>query len=127
MDISTLSNYEFVALVANYNDLCDGSKNKIAPSMVNRGYTAEQLAQASNRIADKFNPVESCNLRFTKPYGHIKYDYMDYVLRLFDNYELGILPFPGSASEQPAQIMEIFSILRQLKHEVQTKVSSGNK
>jgi hypothetical protein len=108
-------------LVANYNDDYDGTKNKPSTEASRRGYTPEQLAAAQTSLGQKFNSVESCNLRFTKPFAHLKYDLLSYVLVLFENYEKGCLPFPGSASEQPAQIMEIFNILRQLKHEVQVK------
>lgn len=123
MKVSSLSDYESVCLVATYNDLSNGEKRKVSPELKARGYTDEQLAHARKDKADKFNSFESCGLRFTKPTEHLKFDLINYVLTLFEIYEKGSLPFPGSASEQPAQIMEIFFLLNQLKSESQIKLS----
>jgi hypothetical protein len=41
---------------------------------------------------------------------------------LFDGYEAGFLPFEGPFSDQPAQIIEIFGVLKQLKHELEIKL-----
>jgi hypothetical protein len=122
LDISSLSEYESILLVANYNDVWNGDKNSVSSDLAGRGYTEEQLAHATGRIAETFNPVVSCGLMFTKPFGHLKFEALAYVLTLFENYERGCLPFPGSVSEQPAQIMEVFAVLRQLKHEVEIKM-----
>ena len=124
-DISSLDNYEYVCLVANYNSMTGGKK--IDDTLESRGYTPEAIAQARGKFAATFSPVKSCNLRFTKPFEHLKFEPMSYVLTLFDNYERGCLPFPGSVSEQPAQIMEIFSVLRQLRHESELKLRETSK
>jgi hypothetical protein len=125
IEISSLSNYDCICLVAHYNDAYDGEKNRVAPALAARGYTAEQLAQADTRLVERFNPVESCGIRFTRPFGNLKYDALGYVLKLFDGYERGCVPFPGSVSEQPAQIMEVFGVLKQLKQEVETKARAS--
>lgn len=127
MNLSCLSDHDFVQIVAHYNDIANGSRTKISSSALDRGYSPEVLEQAKNRFAEKFSPVTSCNLRFTKPFDHIRYSYMDLVLTLFSNYEKGVLPFPGSASEQPAQIFEIFSVLSALKHEAEMRVNESVK
>jgi hypothetical protein len=120
MDISVLSVEDYVRIVANYNYL-SSDENKTSNELNSRGYSEHQLALAADQIAERFSSVTSCGLRFTKPFGHLKYDFLNYVLILYENYERGALPFPGTASEQPAQIMEIFSSLRQLKHEAEMK------
>jgi hypothetical protein len=122
MEISSLTDHDFIRLVATYADLNSGDKQKVSSQAVNRGYTPEQLAQAKSHIAVKFNPVTSCGLRFTRPYSSLKFEPFSYVLTLYENYERGCLPFPGSVSEQPAQIMEVFSVLRQLKHEAEVQI-----
>lgn len=127
MSISGLSTFEVCSLVANYNDLWDGDKNKVSSALAGRGYTPEQLAQAVGKFEERFNPVESCGLRFTKPFGHLKFDSLAYVLTLFENYERGCLPFVGSVHEQPAQIIEIFSVLKQLKYEAESKARTQSK
>ena len=113
--------------MATYNDLMDGERNDVSSAALNRGYTPEQLAQAKTRISDKFSPVKSCGLRFTKPFDHLKFEPISYVLTLSENYERGLLPYPGAVSEQPAQIMEVLSVLRQLKHESELKLRENTK
>lgn len=125
LELSQLSIYEFILLVGNYNDAWDGSKNRVAPELQDGRYTPEQLELAQSRIKDRFEPFETCGLRFTKPFGHLKFDLLSYVLLLFENYERGSLPFTGTVSEQPAQIMEIFNVLRQLKHEVESRARTS--
>lgn len=42
----------------------------------------------------------------------------NYYISLYHPWsENGVLPYPGSTSEQPAKIMEVFSILDKLKYE----------
>lgn len=47
---------------------------------------------------------------------------------LYDKYERhGTLPFEGSLANQPAQILEAFDVLRNLKSSYETKQSKGKK
>lgn len=121
MEISGLTDYGFVCLVAQYNTATSNSKHSVDPNLEARGHSAEAIAQANKHFSARFAPVVSCGLRFTKPFDHFKFDHIGYVYTLFENYERGSLPFPGSTSEQPAQIMEIFSVLSRLKVEYETK------
>ena len=74
--------------------------------------------QEMRRKSEKhFTPVTCLGLRFSRPLSNFKSDFIHYPWTLFENYEKGLLPFPGSVSEQPAQIMEIFSIFKALKIE----------
>lgn len=126
-EISSISNYDFICLVATYNDLTDGERHKVSTTVANRGYTPEQLAHVSKRISDTFSPITSCGLKFTKPFEHLKYGPIAYLLTLFENYERGVLPSEGGSSDQSAQIMELFSVLRQLKHEFEIKIRENQK
>ncbi len=58
-------------------------------------------------------------LHFTIPLENFKSDLINHALFLFENYERGVLPFPGSVSEQPAQIIEIFGVFQALKFEIE--------
>jgi hypothetical protein len=67
--------------------------------------------------------IISLNLHFKKGLDNYNYEYFGYVLSLFDAYDrLGILPFNGCFSDQPAKIIEIFNVLDQLKTERQMKL-----
>lgn len=123
-NLSGLSNYDFVCLVAHYNDIANGAKSKVDSRLEGRGFTPEQLAHVTKKFSERFTPIVSCRLKFTKPFGHLKFGPMSYVLTLFENYERGCLPFPGVISEQPAQIMEVFSVLSALKRESEIRSTS---
>lgn len=120
-EISGLSTYDFICLVAHYNSISGKDDGDVSEDAKKRGYTAEQLEHAKKRKAEKFSPVESCGLRFTKPFDQLKFGSLSYVLTLFESFERGSMPYPGSVSEQPAQILEIFSTLRQLKVEAHNR------
>lgn len=117
-EISTLGTPEFIKLVATY---CrNSSKNQeIDPGLNSRGYSPEALLEAKRLAEKKFNPVTSLGLRFTKPLSNFESDIITYAWTLFENYERGLLPFPGSVSDQPAQIMEIFGTFQALRIERQ--------
>jgi len=126
-ELSTLSVNNFVRLIASYNSLMSGSENRTSPELESRGYSADAIAHAKKAFLKSFVPVTSCGLKFSRPFEHLEFKSLSYVLMLNENYERGCLPFPGSVSEQPAQIMEIFSILRQLKFEVETKLQKASR
>lgn len=122
MEISSLSESDFVCLVAHYNFLLVNSQ-KDSKKIDTRGYSEAALKTVKKRKQEKFQPVVSCGLRFTKPFDHLKFEPFGYVLTLLENYERGNLPFPGSVSEQPAQIMEIFSVIQAIRREHEIKLS----
>lgn len=59
-------------------------------------------------------------LKFSRDLTEFKFPLMYYLLILTENYERGLLPFPGTVTEQPAQIMEI------LNHMLNVKMSFKN-
>jgi hypothetical protein len=114
-EISSLSFSDFVCIVGNYNHILEGSKPEVDPTLKARGYSDAAIEAARKSVI--VSPTVSQGLRFTRHLSRYKYPLMSYVLTLLENYERGQLPFPGSVSEQPAQIMEIFALLQSLKHE----------
>lgn len=119
--ISQLSDPDFALIVGQFNHSLSGSKEEIDPSLSERGYSPEAIAAAKKKVA--FNPIVSCGLRFTKHLSNYKYPLFTYVVSLFQNYEKGNLPFEGPVSDQPAQIMEIFSVFEHLRAEQQSKIN----
>lgn len=43
------------------------------------------------------------------------------LIDLYEGYQLGMLPFSGSISEQPAKMFEIFQIIEQYKLKAEQK------
>jgi hypothetical protein len=76
---------------------------------------------AQKKAVEAFQPVTSCGLKFTKHLSRFKYPLFGYALQLFENYERGLLPFEGSVSDQPAQVMELFSVIQNLRFEQEKK------
>lgn len=73
------------------------------------GRRAEKPRQTHNNIA--FHDCY-CN--------HLDYGFSHW-LQMHDQYQNGFLPFAGSAQEQPNKIMEILSVISQLKQELENK------
>lgn len=120
-DISGISEYDWVYLSANYYSLLTGEQDQDA-NLKARGYSPEQIKFAKQKKQAVSTTVGP--LRFTRPTIEFKYPNISYVLTLFQNYEKGLLPFPGSVSEQPAQIMEVFNLLRNIRNDYQQKLNT---
>lgn len=117
--ISKIETQEFVQIVGHFHKITSGEKTQ---ELDIRGYTPAQLAAVKARIKERFVPIQSLGLRFSSPLDEISYPLMDYILVLFSQYDQhGTLPFPGSLSDQPAKVIEIFNVLQSLKLEQETK------
>lgn len=67
------------------------------------------------------NDYQTCGIVFKSDFSHVSYPHYDYVVNLYDAYKKGCLPFNGSTSEQPGQIMNIFVLLNNLYIETEDK------
>lgn len=126
--ISSLGTTDFIKLVAKFHSLSSGQAQSDA-LLEARGYSPEALAQTKEAIVNAFPGLETMGLMFRVPPSQFNFDCFDYVAILLGNYERGVLPFPGSVSEQPAQIMDIFATLQSLKferEEIERKKSERN-
>ena len=108
--------------MATYNLYLRGPS--IDPEIYKRNYSPEALKALEAAALRDFNPIKSQGLLFEAPFERFQCRNMSYALQLFQQYEAGNLPFPGSVSEQPAQIIEIFNTLAALK--VEAKKSQQN-
>ena len=117
MNISTISDSDYIHLVANYITAVTG---EVDPSLIlrERGYSPEQI----RAVEKNGKKIETNFLRFSVSLHNFKYPQLGYVVTLFEHYEKGTMPFPGSVSEQPAQIMDIFRILAMLKIEHEARL-----
>lgn len=113
---SSLKTSEYINLVAHYwgilNDVKDEEK-----VLLDRGFPQAYIDSIFTKKQSK--KFEIAGLRFTKPLVKFNYPYLGYVLMLFENYQKGNLPNSGPVSQQPAQIMEIFSTIQLLRYEYQ--------
>lgn len=63
--------------------------------------------------------IRSGNFIFHKCLCNFRNDSFSYYMQLYNSYKLGMLPFEGSVSDQPAAIMEAFSVIDRLQNERQ--------
>lgn len=76
----------------------------------------------TSKMAKLPQEIISLDVHFKRGIDNISIEYFNYVVTLFDLYHKhGVLPYPGSLSEQPAKIIEIFTVLEQLYLEREQK------
>lgn len=121
MRVSSLSVVDYVNLCGHYSKLQSGPS--IDPRLLERFKDQpERLEQLKKSIVAKgIKSTRTLNLDFKAPLEDFNYNPFSYVYTLYLQYKLGTLPFPGSASEQPAQIIEIFNTLDALESETKER------
>lgn len=115
MDVSSLSNREYVTLIGHYNQVGDKSlENQLRA----KNYTDEAI----KKIKEKFQNtdatlVKSLNVEF-RTNQEFNFDGFGYYYGLYRQYkENGVLPFDGCHTDQPAKIMDIFDTFERLQYE----------
>lgn len=121
LEISSLTTVEYVCLVAHYNHVLSGSKSEIDPEIARRGYTPAQLA-ALSKAKRSNTDLASCGLRFKRHLSNFNFPLMPFLSIAFHNYERGVLPFPGSLSDQPAKIIEMFNVVGAIRSEFEDRI-----
>lgn len=115
VDLSSLSDYEYVSIVSNYNNVDQTDEEQ---ALKDRGYSENQIKHVlKNKQGSSF---KSLNVVFHNS-KKINYPYFTYIITLFNQYKLGVLPFNGCLVDQPAKIIEIFDLLYQLQFEHEDK------
>lgn len=121
-DISLVSFAERVVLTGHYYSVISGAQ-KEEQTLKQRNYPAHMLAA----LKTAKHPVsEIAGLRFNVPTTRFEYPLLAYLLTLTENYERGVLPFPGSLSEQPSKVIELIEIIQLVRMEYQNKQQKEN-
>jgi len=114
---------DYICLKANYHYLVDERfqcEHKIRERAKRAGYTEAKrhiaIVNGCNKITEQFK-YEIDNIKYHTCFCQFKHPQMHIFLNLFNQYEKSILPFSGGACDQPAVIMEVFSILSDMKLE----------
>ena len=118
LDISSVSNYEYVAMIARYHSA--SSEDTIDNRLLHRGFSEAQLQALIQQVQkeNRSTVTASLNVSIAGDLNRFEYPEFDFVVNLYHIYEkTGSLPYPGSITEQPAKILELFSILDQLNLE----------
>lgn len=122
MKASSVDLYDYVCIIAEFLCFHDGGKTKDDTELTSRGYSKETIELLQKKMKEPgVKQFKSCNVNYLVHPSNFKYDLFNYLLVLFENYKKGNLPFPGSVSEQPAQIMELFSLVETVKAEHELK------
>lgn len=124
MRISTLNVVDYVNIVGHYNTVHNGPT--IDPRLLERFKNKPEMIEQIKKQSASSGGTTSLNIKFSRPLESFRYELFGYIITLYRKYsELGILPFPGSLSDQPAQIIEVFNTLEsvelEIKHQQQKK------
>lgn len=115
-EISTVSLFEYVSLIGHYNKLL--LTTQIDPRLLTRGYTKEQIEQMKLGMNKMPKEIISLDVHFKCNLEEIEVGYFAYAITTYDAYHRhGVLPYPGSLSDQPNKIIEIFNIMDALRME----------
>ena len=121
MELSILSSFEMANLIGSYYKL--SKKDSVDPRLLERGYTPEQIAILMKQPITQKTNIISCGLKITGDLDQFKEPGLNFYLSAFHAYDTsGILPFPGTFSEQPAKILDIFDIMSQLKFDEEDRI-----
>jgi hypothetical protein len=138
MNISGMTNYDYCKIIATWfysveeRFNCNIQKDKMSqyPDFEKRIEQLE-IRNGCNAISDISGVVEKftgtarykCeDVAFYRCFCNFVDQSAMFVLNLFFQYEKGFLPFPGTVSDQPAKIMELFAVLTYLKAERQKEL-----
>lgn len=128
--MSTLSFKEETYLIANILRGFQG-ENKTKHVDTSK-YTPEQVAIMNAALGTVENKNKIFNLVFTNDLDSYTVYNFDYLITLYFAYnDHHNLPFPGSVSEQPNKIIEVFNLFKSVIHEVneqeRKKIEKQNK
>jgi hypothetical protein len=116
--VSGLTVQEFVQLVATYH-----AQDEKQDDLEARGFTREMIEAV--RAQQKFNPVTTLGITFSRPFSDYKFDQFGFVATLFNQFDQhGTLPYAGSLTDQPNKIIEVFNVIRALNTEQQDKIQA---
>lgn len=109
-----MSEYDKACLVAKYNSLY--KRETINPKIF-ENRTEEEIKYLRKTMG--VTKQLSCGLEFTKDFKEYpEYNHFNFVMMSSHLYnKAGTLPFPGSLSQQPAQMMEILETVFELDSE----------
>lgn len=115
MEISTLTDLEYVTLIGHYSQV--GSKS-LESQLLSKNYSSERIQQIKDKMKSMpVNTVRSLNVEF-KTNNNFIFEGFSYYYGLYRSYsENGILPFEGCLADQPCKIIEVFEVFEQLQIE----------
>ena len=121
MEVSGLSHWDYVNLVGHYHKLSEGEL--ISPEVYEKGYTEAQIKHLEQRAKEQrgFNRIKSLDLLFQGSLQEYEYSQFNYVMTIYNQYKIGMLPFEGPLADQPAQIIDIMSVISQLQFEAEKR------
>jgi len=130
MDISSLSLHDIVTTKANFEYVYRLRCDYLIEEHIKKGYTRE-VAEKTVRLENSCNKISETpiyvidNIDFYTCPCNFRNRKFNFLLTALAAYENGVLPYPGSLSEQPAKAMEALILLSNLKEEY--KIEQQNK
>jgi len=113
---SSLTFFEYAKMVATYNHSV--GKGLMDQTLLDRGYSPEQIAALSSSNS---KTLKSLNLILKPGFENLEFRNFNFYYNLFSQYEKGVLPYPGSLTDQPNKIIEVFNVFQSLNLEYEKR------
>jgi len=134
--MSSLSLYEEMSIKAGFEYMYRLRCKSLISEYQSKGYSSE-VARTTVYKEHKCNSMEPKPIYIIDPFEfytcpcNFQNPLINYLLICSDKWEQGVLPYPGSLSEQPAKLIEALILLENLKIEYkveeQEKQNANNK
>jgi len=121
MEVSSMTAYDKITISANFYSIasnkfqCSSQVSKLAERI---GYDKAKerisITNGCGNLAEKHR-YEIDGIRYHKCLCDYLNPYMGFLLEIHNQYDKGVMPFPGSLSEQPAKIIEILNRISAIK------------
>lgn len=119
--LSSITIQEYISLVSSWN-YHTNTKQYNCKEQYKKFKTSEKLQEFKNRngcdnIISTKPRQHYENITFYNCYcNHLDYSFLN-LIGMYDRYQTGFLPYPGSAQEQPNKVIELFNIISKFKYE----------
>jgi len=113
--------YDYITISAHYNYFTEDKFNcqeKIRQFAPRAGYErAKKMVEDANGCNEISKNIKYTidNIGYKSCLCNFKNPNMEYYFTLYNMYDKGILPFPGSVIEQPNKIIEILNFIKVLQ------------
>lgn len=122
-EISQITHQDFIAIQATLHGLENKRYNCEVCLKGYRGRTNEAEMLQKEREAKACQVIRPTpfmkigNIAYSTCVGNFYSASVVHLLTAFGHYENGIMPYPGSLMEQPSKVIEVFSVMNQIKQD----------
>lgn len=95
------------------------------------GKQKEKMLEKRRRIkgcwGNPASPYQIENIQFNSCIGNFSSYDAQYIIDMYMAYDKGMIPFPGSISEQPAKLLEAFDMIKSFRQRKEAEEQASKK